>query len=163
MSEETLDKEDSVDEGGEPEGEAPLGPTESGELAGEDVEGAGTKHLGVERWVQLTFVVGALLLVWVYDHLINAIWYLFADPSEAIATVGAVVAGIVTAIALYRHKPSYSLTHEVAEELSKVTWPTRKETSSSTIMVVVASIIAAFVLFLFDTVWAAVTDLVYKV
>jgi hypothetical protein len=30
-------------------------------------------------------------------------------------------------------------------------------------VVVVASIIAAFVLFMFDTVWAAVTDLVYKV
>ena len=51
----------------------------------------------------------------------------------------------------------------IAEEMSKVTWPTRKETSSSTIVVVVTSIVAAVMLFLFDSVWAAVTDLVYKV
>jgi preprotein translocase subunit SecE len=159
MSEEPLDNEDSIDEGSAED--SSLVASESGEAA-EDL-GAAKKTLGVERWVQLAFMVAALLLVWVYDHLINAVWYLFADPSETIATVGAVFLGIVTAIALYRHKPSYSLTHEVAEELSKVTWPTRKETSSSTVVVVVASIIAAFVLFMFDTVWAAVTDLVYKV
>jgi len=159
MSEETLDKEDSIDDGSE--GDPSLPASESGE-ASEDL-GASKKTLGVERWVQLAFMVAALLLVWVYDHLINAVWYLFADPSETIATLAAVAAGIITAIMLYRHQPSYSLTHEVAEELSKVTWPTRKETSSSTIVVVVASIIAAFVLFMFDTVWAAVTDLVYKV
>jgi len=160
MSEETLDKEDSIDEGSE--GDSSLTAPESGEPSGEEL-GASKKTLGVERWVQLAFMVAALLLVWVYDHLINAIWYLFADPSETLATLGAVAAGIVTAILLYQHKPSYALTHEVAEELSKVAWPTRKETSSSTIVVVVASIIAAFVLFMFDTVWAAVTDLVYKV
>ncbi|MFT3923139.1 MAG: preprotein translocase subunit SecE [Myxococcales bacterium] len=160
MSEETLDKEDSIDEGSE--GESSLSAPESTDASGEDL-GAAKKTLGVERWVQLSFMVAALLLVWVFDHLITAIWYLFADPDETIATFGAVVAGIVAAIALYRHKPSYTLTHEVAEELSKVSWPTRKETSSSTIVVVVASIIAAAVLFMFDTVWAAVTDLVYKV
>jgi preprotein translocase subunit SecE len=87
----------------------------------------------------------------------------FADPDESVATVAAVIAGVPTAGALYRHRPSYTLTHDVADELSKVTWPTRKETSSSTVVVVVASLIAAFVLFLFDTVWSAVTDLVYKV
>ena len=47
--------------------------------------------------------------------------------------------------------------------MSRVTWPTRKETSSSTVIVVVTSVITAFVLFMFDTVWSAVTDLVYKV
>lgn len=160
MSEESLDKEESIDEGGE--GESPLAAPESGEPSGEEL-GASKKTLGVERWVQLAFMVAALLLVWVYDHLINAIWFLFADPDETIVTFAAVAAGIVSAIVLYRHKPSYTLTHDVAEELSKVSWPTRKETSSSTIVVVVASIIAAFVLFMFDTVWAAVTDLVYKV
>jgi preprotein translocase subunit SecE len=57
----------------------------------------------------------------------------------------------------------YAIVHGVSEELSKVTWPTRKETSSSTIVVIVTSIVAGLVLFLFDSVWAAVTDLVYKV
>jgi preprotein translocase subunit SecE len=128
-----------------------------------DDAGAGKRTIGLERWVQLGFVAAALLLVWLYDHLINAIWYLFADPNEAIATAGSVVAGLITAGALYSNATVYGLVHGVSEELSKVSWPTRKETSSSTIVVVVTSIIAAVMLFLFDSVWSAVTDLVYKV
>jgi preprotein translocase subunit SecE len=158
-SEENLEKDESLNEttGGDP-----LAAPATGELAPEDT-GAGKKTLGLERWVQLTFVVCALLLVWLYDHIISAIWYLFADPSESVVTSLAVLAGTVTAGVLYRNRASYTLTHDVVDELSKVTWPTRKETSSSTVVVVVASIIAAFVLFMFDTVWSAVTDLVYKV
>jgi preprotein translocase subunit SecE len=126
-------------------------------------EGAGKKTLGLERWVQLAFVAGALLLIWLADHLINGIWYLFADPDEAVVTLGAVAAGIVGAILLYRNRPTYTLVHDVVEELSKVTWPTRKETSQATVVVVVTSLIAALMLFMFDSVWSAVTDLVYKV
>jgi preprotein translocase subunit SecE len=126
-------------------------------------EGAGKRTIGLERWVQLGFMVAAILFVWVYDHLITAIWYAFADPNEALATAGAVVLGLITAGILYANKGAYSLVHGVTEELSKVTWPTRKETSSSTLVVVVTSIVAALVLFLFDSVWSAVTDLVYKV
>lgn len=140
---------------------------ESGELATATPDaaevGAGKRTIGLERWVQLGFVVAAILIVWLYDHVINAIWYVFADPNEAIATAGAVIGGMVTAGILYANRPAYSLVHGVAEELSKVTWPTRKETSSSTIVVVVTSFVAALVLFLFDSVWSAVTDLVYKV
>jgi len=130
---------------------------------GEELEGAGKKTLGIERWVQLVYVVVALTLIWLFDHIINGIWYLFADPNESIVTAGAVVAGIVGTIVLYGNKPVYGLIHDVADEMSRVSWPTRKETSQSTIVVVVTSIVAALMLFLFDSVWSAVTDLVYKV
>lgn len=133
------------------------------DLAREDEGGAGKRTVGVERWVQLGFMVAAILLVWLYDHVINGIWYVFADPNESVATAGAVLAGLVTAVILYKNATVYGLIHGVAEEMSKVTWPSRKETSSSTIVVVVTSIVAAVMLFLFDSVWAAVTDLVYKV
>jgi preprotein translocase subunit SecE len=126
-------------------------------------EGAGKKTLGLERWIQLCFVVAALVLIWLFDHLISGIWYFFADPNEALVTAGAVVAGILGAIALYRNRPTYTLIHDVVEEMAKVTWPTRKETSQSTVVVVITSLIAALMLFLFDSVWSAVTDLVYKV
>jgi preprotein translocase subunit SecE len=125
--------------------------------------GAGKRTVGLERWVQLGFMAAGILLVWLYDHLINGIWYFFADPNESVVTAAAVVAGLVTAVILYKTAPVYGIVHGVSEELSKVTWPTRKETSSSTIVVIVTSIVAGLVLFLFDSVWAAVTDLVYKV
>jgi preprotein translocase subunit SecE len=125
--------------------------------------GAGKRTIGLERWVQLGFMVAAILLVWLFDHLITAIWYVFADPNESLVTAGAVVLGLLASVILYRSAPVYGLVHDVAEELSKVAWPTRNETSSSTVVVVVTSIVAALMLFLFDSVWSAVTDLVYKV
>jgi preprotein translocase subunit SecE len=125
--------------------------------------GAGKRTIGLERWVQLGYMIAAILLVWLFDHLINAVWYLFADPNESLVTAGALVAGILATIGLYRTPSVYGIVHGVSEELSKVAWPTRKETSSSTVVVVVTSIVAALMLFLFDSVWSAVTDLVYKV
>jgi preprotein translocase subunit SecE len=158
-TEETLDKHDNVDDGDQGDSTEPAGE----QALASDEGGAGKKTLGLERWVQLTFVAIALLLVWLLDHVISGVWYFFADPDESVVTLASVLIGVFTAAALYRHRPSYTLTHEVVDELSKVTWPTRKETSSSTVTVVIVSLIAAFVLFMFDTVWSSVTDLVYKV
>jgi preprotein translocase subunit SecE len=161
-TEEKLESDKTSELPGEEEAESDqLAAAEEEELPPD--EGSGRRLLGLERWVQLGFMAAAILFVWLYDHLITAIWYAFADPNEALATAGAVVLGLATAAILYGNKGAYSLVHGVAEELSKVTWPTRKETSSSTIVVVITSIVAALVLFLFDSVWSAVTDLVYKV
>jgi preprotein translocase subunit SecE len=136
--------------------------SETGEELAHD-EGAGKKTLGTERWVQLAFMVAALLLMWLFDNAINGIWYLFADPSETLVSFASVVLGVASAILLYRTPAAYTLVHDVSEEMARVSWPTRKETSQSTIVVVVTSIVAAIMLFLFDSVWSAVTDLVYKV
>jgi preprotein translocase SecE subunit len=125
--------------------------------------GAGKKTLGLDRWIQLAFMVSALMLIWLFDNVINGVWYLVADPTEWMVTFGAVIAGILATIALYRTPAVYGIVHDVTEEMARVTWPTRKETSSSTVVVVVTSIVAALVLFLFDSVWSAVTDFVYKV
>ncbi len=138
-----------------------LAPADGDALAHD--EGAGKKTLGIERWIQLSFMVAALLLMWLLDNAINGIWYLFADPSESIVTAASVVLGVLGAIVLYRTPAAYGLVHDVSEEMARVSWPTRKETSQSTIVVVITSIVAAIMLFLFDSVWSAVTDLVYKV
>ena len=51
---------------------------------------------------------------------------------------------------------------DVVDELAKVTWPSRKETYTSTIVVIVTSLIAAFIVGAFDYVWSAITDFLYK-
>lgn len=160
MSEENLDNDEPMGDEADEEIEAAL----ASEAEGEALEGgAGKRTLGIERWVQMGFMVVALLLVWLSGNLINAIWYAFADPNESLVTVASVVVGILGAIALYRYQPAHGLANEIAEEMSKVSWPSRKETSNSTVVVVVTSIVAAIMLFMFDTIWSAVTDLVYKV
>jgi preprotein translocase subunit SecE len=160
-SEENLDNEEPTSDASDAEQEAAL--AAEAEASEDDAGGAGKRTLGVERWVQMGFIAVAMLLVWLLDNFISTIWYIWADPNESVVTATAVVAGVVAAMILYKNASSHAFAHEIAEELAKVAWPSRKETSNSTVVVVVTSIICAIMLFLFDTIWSSVTDLVYKV
>jgi preprotein translocase subunit SecE len=159
-SEENLDNEEPSSEASDEEQEAQLA---SEAEASDGAEGAGKRTLGVERWVQIGFIAVSLLMIWLFDNLISTVWYIWADPNESLVTVASVVGGIIATVFLYRNPSSHTFATEISEELAKVSWPTRQETSNSTIVVVVTSIICAIMLFLFDTIWSSVTDLVYKV
>jgi preprotein translocase subunit SecE len=74
----------------------------------------------------------------------------------------AAVVSVAATIALYRNERSQTLVIDVVAELSKVTWPSRKETYASTVVVIVTSLIAAGVVGAFDFVWSFFTDLLYK-
>ena len=50
-------------------------------------------------------------------------------------------------------------TDEVIGELVKVTWPSREETTNNSMVVIVASLIFAGSLALFDYVWAQITEI----
>jgi len=47
---------------------------------------------------------------------------------------------------------------EVTRELEKVTWPTRKETSAATVVVLVTVLISALILSGFDAIWSFFTN-----
>ncbi len=126
-------------------------------------EGAGAKALGLERWVQFGFIGVALVAFYLLDKLVHLVWDFWAEPDPAIVTGAAAVGGLITGFVLYKHPKVNRFTHDVAGELSKVTWPTRKETWANTVVVVVTSIIAAIIIFLFDMAWSSITDLIYKV
>lgn len=119
------------------------------------------KTLGIERWVQFGFVLIAGVTFFVSDKLITLIWGYFAEPQEMIVSGAAAILGILTGYIGYRHPKLNPLAHEVAGELSKVTWPSRQETYTSTVVVIVTSIIAAAYLGAFDALWSAFTDLIY--
>lgn len=120
------------------------------------------KTLGLERWVQFAFVAIAGLTFFIGDKLISFVWSYFATPQDLVVTGAAAILGILTGFLLYRHPKVRPLADEVAGELSKVTWPSRRETWYSTIVVIVTSIIASVYLGLFDTLWSAFTDLIYS-
>ena len=58
----------------------------------------------------------------------------------------------------YTHAASRTFAEEIASELRKVTWPSLEETRAATIAVIVASLIAAALLGLFDVFWQFLTD-----
>jgi preprotein translocase subunit SecE len=84
-------------------------------------------------------------------------------PREWMSIIIGVLAGAGTALYMWRHPKVNRLAVEVVTELSKVTWPTRKELSASTVVVIVVSIIASIILGVFDMFWAWATDLILKI
>ena len=68
-----------------------------------------------------------------------------------------VVAG-VAAVAAYRNERVFASVVDVTRELEKVSWPTRKETSAATVVVLVTVIISAVILSSFDALWAFFTN-----
>ena len=129
-----------------------------------------TGTLGVERWVQFAYAACAITLAWFLIKLSGSVWTLLADtvdavpePNDTIIAVGAGLVAFITAVITYRSQRIHTFVVEVCVELSKVTWPTRKETWSQTVVVIIVSIIAAVILGVFDAFWAQITDLIYDV
>jgi preprotein translocase subunit SecE len=107
------------------------------------------------------FAIAGISLAWLLSKCGEWAWSYFGKPNSFYLGIGAVaLAGIATVIA-WKNEQVFSLATEVTTELSKVTWPTRKETVSSTIIVIVTTILAALLLGAFDALWSAVTRMIY--
>ena len=74
--------------------------------------------------------------------------------TDLLAALVAVVAGTIC----IKHEPTHQLAGEVVTELSRVTWPTREETGSATVVVVITVFVCSAFLGAFDAVWLWLTD-----
>jgi preprotein translocase SecE subunit len=113
------------------------------------------------RWVQVAYMAFALILFWLLDKIGTAIWQIFAEPNPTLVTLGAAVVSTITTFTLYRSERVNQASHDVLGELMKVTWPSRRETQAATIVVIVASIIAAVIIGVLDAAWSKLTDVIY--
>jgi len=145
--------------------EAPGGPGSEREPP-PDASGAIETHtrgsLGLTRWVQYVFVVTAAFFLWFLDKVATLVWQNFAEPPAVVITALSAVIAIGATVSLYRNERAHTLVVDVVAELAKVTWPSRKETYASTIVVIVTSLIAAAIVGAFDYVWSFLTDLLYQ-
>lgn len=127
----------------------------------------GAQSLGVERWVQFSFIALAVILIWVLDKLfasgIEVVGDLFDLPAVQpwIITAAAALVGAIIGLYYYKKEETNRFAHEVVGELQNVTWPDREETWKQTVVVIITSIIASVVLFAFDQAWSSLTDLIY--
>ena len=113
------------------------------------------------KWTHVMFAVGGIILAWLLSKSGEWAWSYFGKPNSfALGTGAFLVAGIATLIA-WKNEQVFGLAQEVTTELKKVTWPTRKETVSSTIVVIVTTIVASLLLGVFDGVWSWVTRMIY--
>lgn len=118
--------------------------------------------MGNSKWVHLTFVIGGLLLAYLCVQSTEWVWSYFGKPKELyVNAIGIVLGGFFTFL-LWKRDETRTKASEILNELSKVTWPTRKETSAATVVVIITTIIISLILGLFDLIWSWATGVIYS-
>lgn len=111
-----------------------------------------------QKWVNLGLLIGVFAVFLFLQKLTTALWDLFRFPvpegwvvEPAHLASFAVAAG--AGLWARRNPRANGFFNEVVLELSKVTWPNRKETVASAGVVIVLVAIASLILFMMDTLW----------
>jgi preprotein translocase subunit SecE len=125
---------------------------------------------GVEqpkRIVAIAYVVAALAVGVFLEKVIElALSYArvndFAVVGDwSLSTVLGFGLAAVAAVVVWRIPRTQTVSLEVALELQRVTWPSLRETRAATMAVIVASVIAAVILGMFDMVWSWLSAKIY--
>ena len=121
------------------------------------------------RIVTIGYVVLALVAGIFLEHCLLALFSLFSltqplttpfgpDSGYNWCTVIGLGLSYGAAFWIWRTPRYNQVSLEIASELRKVSWPSVVETRAATVAVIVASLIAAVLLGLFDVAWQFVTD-----
>jgi len=126
--------------------------------------------MSIARYVNLSFVAIGLVAYLVLGELFTGLIEIFGSSANfpilgvnfRFAQLLAMVTSVGFAIWLRRHPRVHEYAMEVGSELSKVTWPTWKETKLATIVVIVTTLIVSLILGLMDLIWGALSRLIYS-
>lgn len=118
--------------------------------------------MGSNRWVHMMFAAGGLVLAFVSVKLTEWVWGYFGKPKALYTDAIGITIGIFVAVLAWRNQNMFTKASEITTELKKVTWPTRKETSAATLVVIITVIISAALLSFFDLIWSWATSLIYS-
>ncbi len=132
--------------------------------ASEASQQANRSGIDPKRLVIIFYLVAGVILALFLEHLLSTTWAQFGLPDPGLpdpdfieglpwraTTLLGVILSLVTVTVCYLHPRIHRLSLEVASELMKVTWPSWAETRVSTVAVVVASLVAAIILFGIDS------------
>ena len=125
-------------------------------------KGTAGAQLDLTRYVHILFIFGGALAAYLAYEIINNVWVRFnPNPSFPMLLGLALAVGGGIGVYFWRHERTRQLAQEVIGELSRVTWPTRKELGAATVVVIVTSIIVSIILGLFDMFWSWLTSIIY--
>jgi preprotein translocase subunit SecE len=126
-------------------------------------------QLGHKRYVYAAYLAGGILIAFIANKIIDYGWYKLHDwkpeqvpePLDEYVVAFAAIVGVGVALYLWYRTRARPLAEEVAEELTKVTWPSRDEVTKGTTVVVITTIITTVFFALMDQFWLWVTKHVY--
>jgi preprotein translocase subunit SecE len=113
------------------------------------------------KWVHVMFALAGIILAWLLSKCGDWVWSYFGKPNELYVGLASVAVASVATYIAWKNEEVFTLANEVTTELRKVTWPTRRETLNSTIVVIMTTIISSLLLGFFDAVWAWATRMIY--
>lgn len=140
---------------------------------GEALPVAGPAQLGHRRFVYAAYLAAGIGLAFILTKAVDFAWYkagmwkpeFFAsigvEPKDEMVVPIASVIAVIVAVRYWRNLKVRTMAEEVAEELTKVTWPSRDEVINSTSVVIVTTIFATVFFALMDQFWLWVTKHVY--
>ena len=111
-----------------------------------------------KRWVSLSYAAAAVLLgylVFAGGMYVGGSYDVEARVKnyELVVRGLSFLMGLVLYVSLSRHKQVNQFMGEVVSELSRVSWPTQRETGYSTLVVIVMVVISGLILGFFDYLW----------
>jgi preprotein translocase SecE subunit len=115
-------------------------------------------QLGVQKYLYTGYFVGGFLVAFVVHHSIDRLW----EGHDAIATLAGGAAGVLATIFAWKNTRIRTLAREIIDELAAVTWPTREETQTATLVVMATSIMAAGAIFFLDRFWGKLTEFLFR-
>ncbi len=117
----------------------------------------GSLQLGVQKYLYTGYFLGGCVVSFLVSHLTEAVWAGHEDVANGIG----VVVGFAAMMVAWKNIRLRTLAMETIEELAAVTWPTKDETTTATIVVMITAITAAVVIFLMDRFWNWITNTIY--
>jgi preprotein translocase subunit SecE len=147
--------------------------------AGGDQDGhAGATTFGSTKYVHAAFFAVGILAAFLGSKILGGAWTHLAEWPAAVRAVPQLVAfseeqrdtyclvggAVIAAIGVlqaYRKEGVRTWADEVATELAKVSWPNREAVTNGTLVVIVASMIAAVYVAVLDRFWSFLTTWVY--
>ena len=139
-----------------------------GEAREAEDDGGAPVQLGYQRYVYAAYMALALLSAFLVAKIGHTAWYRLGqwkpelgEPQDELLFPIAGLIGVGIALYYWRKPEARQYANEVAEELSKVTWPSRKEVTNSTTVVVLTTLFATVFFALMDRFWGFITDKIY--
>jgi preprotein translocase subunit SecE len=125
-------------------------------------------QFGYKRFVYAAYFAGAILVGFVAEKTLTFAWLSlakwkpnFGEPSDEVVMPVAAVIGVLVALYYWKRTRTRELAEDVASELAKVTWPTKKEVANNTMVVIFTTTFATVFFTLMDRFWSFVTNWVY--
>lgn len=114
-----------------------------------------------QKWVNLSYLVVSILLGYIVFLVGGKVVGAYDLETrvrniDLILRVGSGFIGLILFIILFRNEKANQFMNEVVVELSRVTWPTQKDTSSATFIVIIMVIVSGMVLGLLDYFWVQI-------